>query len=164
MISADGVECDPAKVEAVKAWKPPHNVRFVRSFLGTVGYYRRFIKSFAEIAKPLFDLLKKNRRFVWTDACQRAFRTLQQKLVTAPVMAYPQDEGQFILDTDASAYAIGGVLSQVQTGKDGQPAERVIAYASRTMQARETRYCARRREFCQAFPPIFVGTQSDYTN
>ena len=76
VISADGVECDPAKVEAVKAWKPPHNVRFVRSFLGTVGYYRRFIKSFAEIAKPLFDLLKKNRRFVWTDACQRAFRTL----------------------------------------------------------------------------------------
>ena len=72
VISADGVECDPAKVEAVQKWLPPTSVYQVQSFLGTIGYYRRFIKAFAEIAQPLFALTKKTHRFRWTSACQAA--------------------------------------------------------------------------------------------
>ena len=147
VISAQGVSCDPQKIEAVQKWTAPRTVKQVRSFVGTVGHYKRFIKNFAGICKPLHDLTKKNAKFVWSDECEQAFQTLRNCLITAPVMAYPRDEGLYILDTDASATAIGAVLSQVQVNEESrEEEERVIAYASRVLQPRETRYCTRRRE------------------
>ena len=146
IVSAEGIKCDPKKVEAVKNWVRPNNYRDVQVFLGTVNYYNRFIKDFSKIAHPLRKIPKDKRLFEWTIECEEAFQTLKGALVTAPVMAYPQAEGLYILDTDASAFAIGGVLAQMQTSTDGDPQERVIAYSSRSLQGREQRYCTRRRE------------------
>ena len=96
----------------------PQYTRCVRSW--EVGYYRRFIKAFVKMAQPLFALTKKTHRFQWTGACQAAFELLKKRLTTAPIIAHPQDEGQLMLDTDASAYAIGAVLSPMQPNKERQ--------------------------------------------
>ena len=90
MISADGVSTDPDKIRAVEQWPTPSNVSDVRSFLGLASYYRRFIEDFAEIASPLHRLTAKSiERFQWSSECDRAFRSLKEKLVTAPVLAFP---------------------------------------------------------------------------
>ena len=146
IISGDGVRCDPEKIKAVKDWKPPRHLKQVRSFLGLVNYYRRFIRNYTDLAIPLYDLQRKKTKFRWGDAEQRAFEELRAALISAPVMAFPQEQGRYILDTDASGYAIGGVLSQLQRDETGAEVERVIAYASRRLQGREQRYCARKRE------------------
>ena len=146
VVSNEGVSCDPEKVEAVARWTAPRTVRQVRTFLGTVGYYKRFIKGYADICRPLYDLTKKGVKFEWSPDCEDSFQTLKQRLLCAPIMGYPREEGQYILDTDASGFAIGAVLSQVQTDPDGSTHDRVISYASRVLRAPETRYCARRRE------------------
>ena len=140
-ISAEGTSCEKKKVEAVLEWPSPSNLTEVRSFLGTCSYYRKFIPCFADIACPLTNLTKKGVKFVWSSACQEAFETLKQRLVSAPVLAYPTREGQFILDTDASAMAIGAVLSQIQDGE-----ERVIAYASSSLPKAKQNYCTTYRE------------------
>lgn len=170
IISGSGVKCDPSKVEAVRKWHSPRTQRQVRTFLGTTNYYRKFIKSYAGIARPLYELTKKNKKFHWNSDCEEAFQMLKESLVSAPIMAFPQPQGTFILDTDASGYAIGGVLSQLQKDEDGEEVERVIAYASRTLTETERRYCARRREllaivhFAKHFdvylrgPPIIIRT------
>ena len=106
----------------MKDWPVPRTVTHVRQFLGFTAYYRKFISDFSEIAQPLTNLTKKSVRFYGDGKCQHAFETLKQLLVTAPVLAYPTDEGDNVLDTDASNYAMGAVLSQVQNGE-----ERVIA-------------------------------------
>ena len=163
VISAEGISCDPAKVEAVKNWSTPRSARQVQVFLGTVNYYNRFIKDYSEIARPLFGAAnRKYKRFSWTPECQQAFETLRRALISAPIMAFPRREGLFVLDTDASAFAIGAVLSQRQVD-DGVERERVIAYSSRTLEGREQRYCTRRREllaivhFVKVFKPYLYG-------
>ena len=105
------------------------------------GYYRRFAEGFAAVATPLHALTGKNVPFQWSNECQIAFDELKRRLTSAPVLAMPQDDGMYILDTDASVEAIGGVLHQIQEGK-----ERVIAYQSRTLSAQEKNYCTTRQE------------------
>jgi hypothetical protein len=141
IVSPEGVATDPAKVEAVHKWPQPRNVHHVRSFLGTCSYYRRFIKGFATIAKPLHQLTEKQIDFKWTTECQQAFETLKHLLTSAPILGYPSTASPFLLDTDASGFGIGAVLSQVQEG-----VERVIAYFSRTLNKAERNYCVTRRE------------------
>lgn len=105
-------------------------------------YYRRFVKDFAGIARPLCDLSGKNSIFKWTGECQDAFERLKSMLTGAGIMAYPLTAGgQFVLDTDASGKAIGGVLSQVQDGK-----KRVVPFASRTLNKAERNFCVTDRE------------------
>ena len=140
-MSSDGVKTDPAKIEAVKSWPTPTSQTEVRSFLGLASYYRRFILNFSDVVKPLTNLTKKEQPFIWTPECDEAFNTMKQMLTTAPILAYPQLDVNFILDTDASNYAIGAVLSQEQDGN-----ERVIAYASKTLNRAEQNYCVTRRE------------------
>ena len=140
------MRCDPDKVKAVQEWRTPRNLRQVRSFVGLVNYYRRFIRNYADLAIPLYDLRKKKTRFHWGEAEQKSFEKLKMALTSAPVMAFSQEKGRYILNTDASGYAIGGVLSQLQVDNDGIEQEPVIAYASRRLQGREQRYCARKRE------------------
>ena len=111
-----------------------------------VCYYNKFIRNFAEISRPLYDLLVKNRKFVWGDEQQAAFLKLKEALVSAPILAYPSANGRYILDTDASNFAYGAVLSQLQEDENGIEQERVIAYFSKTLSQAEQRYCARRRE------------------
>ena len=93
------------------SWPVPTSVKEVRSFLGLAGYYRRFIKDYAEKAAPLHALTKKNQRFQWTHETQGAFELLKQALSTPPILAMPRDTGGFILDTDACDMTIGAVLS-----------------------------------------------------
>ena len=146
VISSQGVKTDPIKTEAVRQWHAPKNVRHVRSFLGMVCYYNKFIKNYARIAMPLYELLGKKKKWEWSATHQEAFEKLKEALVSAPILAYPRPEGRYILDTDASNFAYGAVLSQIQRNEKGEDEEKVIAYYSKTFNGAEQRYCARRRE------------------
>ena len=137
----EGIRCDRGKVESVRDWPEPSNVTEVRSFLGLASYYRKFIKNFSEKTSPVTKHTKKGQPFVWDKRCQAAFDQLKQDLTTAPVLAYPRRDGTFSLDTDASGYSVGAVLSQVQDGE-----EKVVACASKTLCPGRQRYCVTYRE------------------
>ena len=128
VISQDGVSTSPEKVEAVKNWPVPKTRKHVRSFLGLMSYYRKYIANFSTLAKPLTYLTSIFVPFTWTPECQNAFDSLKQRLITEPILGHPFEGGIFILDTDASDVGIGGVLSQVQNDR-----EVVICYASHTI-------------------------------
>ena len=141
VVSADGIAADEDKTVTVRDWPVPKDKNQLRSYLGLCTYYRKFVKNFARIAAPLHRLTKKEERFNWTEECQQAFEELKERLVTAPVLAYPNASDLFVLDTDASSCSIGGVLSQIQQGQ-----EHVIAYFSRSLSSPERNYCVTRRE------------------
>ena len=141
VVSDRGVECDPEKVEAVRNYEAPRDLSELRCFLGFVGYYRRFIRDFATKAGPLTELLRKDTPYRWTDACQEAFEALREPLTREPLLVYPKFDREFILDTDASGFGVGGVLSQLYDGE-----EKVIAYASRTLRSTQKNYCTTKRE------------------
>ena len=141
IVSAAGISTDPKKTESIDSWPPPKSIRDVRSFIGLCSYYRRFVKGFADIAKPLYMLMEKDAVFSWTAECEQAFQTLKSALVTPPILAYPSEKEVFILDTDASSVGLGAVLSQVQDG-----VEKVVAYYSRVLSSTERKYCVTRRE------------------
>jgi len=113
----------------------PKNVRQIKIFLGLSGYYRRFIKNYSAIARPMTALLKKDVKFNWDDNCQKAFDKLKSILCSEPILQYPDFTKQFILTTDASGKAIGAILSQGEIGSDLP-----ISYASRTLNTGEVNY------------------------
>ncbi|MCW4334348.1 MAG: RNase H-like domain-containing protein, partial [Candidatus Thiodiazotropha endolucinida] len=118
-VSENGIKPDFSKIEAVKCIHRPTNVTELRKFLGFTSYFRKFVKDYATIAKPLYNLTKKTVSWKWEPECEKSFQTLKEKLVSYPVLAYPDiNGGQFILDCDASDYGIGAVLSQVQNGDE----------------------------------------------
>ena len=108
----------PDKVKAIENWPPCKNLTEVRSFMGICGYYRRFVKNFSAIAAPLFNLMKKDVQFVWDDQCQSAFENLKQHLMTEPILSLPIDDGEYVLDTDASNFALGAILQQRINGEE----------------------------------------------
>jgi hypothetical protein len=111
-ISEKGIEVDRAKIKAIDKLLPPTTVKGVRSFLGHSGFYRRFIKDFSKISKPLYSLLLKDTKFQFDEECKTAFMLLKKKLVTAPIVIAPDWEKPFELMCDASDYAVGAVLGQ----------------------------------------------------
>ncbi|KAK1618870.1 hypothetical protein QYE76_024387 [Lolium multiflorum] len=131
IVSAEGVAVDPSKVAAVTEWESPKNAKEIRSFLGLAGYYRRFIENFSKIAKPMTELLKKEKKFIWTDECEASFQELKQRLVSAPVLCLPDINKDFQVYCDASRQGLGGVLMQ-----DGK----VVCYASRQLKQHERNY------------------------
>ena len=131
IVSKDGVSTDPSKVEAVVNWPQPNSVREVRGFLGLTGWYRVFIMSYAKIASPLTSILKKTNYFEWNDKAQASFEKLKDALVNAPVLKLPDFTKSFLVITDASGQAIGGVLTQ-----EGRP----VAYTSRKLRLHELNY------------------------
>ena len=141
VVSSEGIHTDPDKVEAIRDWPTPITKTQVRSFLGTTGYYRRFVLDYAKIAQPLHKVAEKNGVFEWNDECEGAFNKLKMALISAPILAYPREDGSYIMDTDASNFAIGCVLSQIQDGE-----EKVIAYGSKALSKEERNYCVTRRE------------------
>jgi hypothetical protein len=112
VISENGIEVDKAKVETVKQLPPPTDVKSLRSFLGHVGFYRRFIKDFTKITKPLTHLLQKDVAFDFDEKCIAAFQTLKSVLASAPIIQPPDWSQPFEIMCDASDYAIGAVLGQ----------------------------------------------------
>nr|GFA80829.1 retrotransposon protein, putative, Ty3-gypsy subclass [Tanacetum cinerariifolium] len=131
VIDSGGIHVDPAKIEAIKSWAAPTTPTEVRHFLGLAGYYRRFIKKFSLIAKPLTKLTQKNKPFVWGNNKEEAFQTLKRKLCSAPILSLPEGSEDFVVYCDASLRGFGAVLMQ---------REKVIAYASRQLRKNEENY------------------------
>jgi hypothetical protein len=127
-ISKDGISIDPSKVQEVMEWKPPKSIHQIRSFLGLAGYYRRFIPDFSRIAKLMTKLLKNGVKFMWSEACKKAFHTLRQHLTSALLLVQLDNSKPFEVFYDASGTRLGCVLMQ-----EG----RVIAYASRALRPHE---------------------------
>src|SRR5699024_9545971 len=118
IITANGVKPNPEKIRAIVDYPTPTNTKAIKQFLGLLGYYRKFIKDFAAIAKPLTNLLKKDVNFIWNVEQQNAFQTFKHVLINEPILQYPDYSKPFILTTDASNFAIGAILSQGEIGKD----------------------------------------------
>ena len=127
-ISARGIEVDIAKVEVTEKLPPPTSVKGIRSFLGHAGFYRRFIKDFSKIAKPLSNLLMQGVVFTFDEQCKQAFMTLKGKLISAPIVVTPDWALPFELMCDASDFAVGAVLGQKK-----DKVFRAIYYASMTL-------------------------------
>ena len=156
IVSADGIRTDPEKVSAVQNWPQIKGIKDLRKFLGFTSYYRKFLKDYAQVCKPLNDLLvghhtnkkgakskkKKPAPWKWGEQEQRAVDTIIEKLTNPPVLAYADFSLPFILNIDASGTGLGAVLYQKQDGR-----ERVIAYASRSLRNPERSYPAHKREF-----------------
>ena len=149
VVSEQGVETDPEKVKAVKDWPIPKTVTEVRSFLGFANHYRRFLKGYANIARPLNKLIsgdnakRKSAEVKWEEEHQVAFQGLKDLLSAAPVLAYADYQKPFTLNTDASGFGLGAALYQ----KDDEGHERPVAYASRTLTKCEKKYPAHKMEF-----------------
>jgi hypothetical protein len=111
VVSAQGVATDSSKIESIRTWTAPTNLKELRGFLGLTGYYRKFIKNYAVISQPLTALLKKGVVFMWTSLAESAFLVLKQVLITAPVLALPDFSQQFVIHTDACDAGIGAVMS-----------------------------------------------------
>jgi transposase InsO family protein/predicted aspartyl protease len=136
VVNAEGIAVQQHKVQAVRDWPTPKDKKEVRGFLGLTGYYRRFIKEYGQLAMPLTDLLHETVKFKWGEKEQQALDALKERLTQAPVMAHPDHDRQFILHTDASGFAVSGVLSQKQD--DGKV--RPVAYLSKKMDKAEINY------------------------
>ena len=171
VVSGKGISTNPKKVEAVAKWPSPKTVYDVRSFLGFVGYYGRFIKNFSRISKPIREVITglenqskraaKKTHIDWTDAANTAFEQLKTMCVSTPILAYPNYQLPFSLHTDSSTDGLGAVLYQKQNGK-----QRVIAYASRSVSKAESNYPAHKLEFlalkwavCEKFHEYLYGSK-----
>ena len=141
VVSAAGIGADPAKCQQVRDWPVPRDLHEVRSFVGLCSYYRRHIQGFTELATPLYELATKGMDFEWMERRNEAFRQLKNGLTSAPILGFPQEEGLWYLDTDASDIGMGAVLSQIQDRE-----ERVIAYVSKSLEGSEQRYCTAHKE------------------
>jgi len=130
-VSELGISVDSSKVSTVREWGYPTILREVHSFLGLVGYYRRFVQGFFKIAGPLTNLTHKGVPFIWDDACQLAFDELKDKLTSAPVLALLTPGVEYLVYTDASLQGLGGVLQQE---------DQAITYASRKLKPHERNY------------------------
>ena len=135
IVSKDGMKVNPENIAKILDAKSPCNQKQVKSVLGMTGYYRKFIKNYAKIAAPLHDLLKKDKKFCWSEEAEIAFKELKHKLVTAPILRYPQFDKEFVLSTDSSDFSIGYVLSQVHDGK-----ELPICYGGRALRNNELKW------------------------
>nr|GFB34754.1 reverse transcriptase domain-containing protein [Tanacetum cinerariifolium] len=140
-ISKKGTEVDKAKIKIISELPHPTTVKGIRSFLGHAGFYRRFIKDFSKISRPMTHLLEKNSPFIFSNECIQVFRTLKDKLTEAPILIAPNWDQPFELMCDASDYAVGAVLGQ-RIEKHFQP----IQYASKTMNQAETNYTTTEKE------------------
>lgn len=131
-----------AKVKAIRECDRPKNRRELRRFLGCIGYYRRFLRNFSTVVTPLTELLKKDRKFVWDDECEKSFEDAKNVLVSYPVMLAPNFEKSFVLATDASNVGAGAVLLQ----EDDQGVEHPVCYYSKKFSSAQRNYSVIEKE------------------
>ncbi|WMV45866.1 hypothetical protein MTR67_039251 [Solanum verrucosum] len=131
IISSKGIEVDPRKTDTIRSWPRPLTNSDIRSFLGLAGYYRRFVVVFSSSASPLSTLTQKKDKFIWSEACEKSFQELKDRLTSTPVLTLPEGTNSFVVYCDASRIGLGRVL--MQNGK-------VIAYASRQLKVHEKNY------------------------
>jgi hypothetical protein len=131
VLSAGGVSVDPSKITSIMERKTPTNPTEVRAFLGLAGYYRKFVEGFSSIARPLTQLLKKDKKFEWTEKCEQSFQELKKRLVIAPILTMPDITMSFDVYCNASKFGLGSVLMQD---------DKVIAYLSRQLHPHELNY------------------------
>ncbi|CAM8906093.1 unnamed protein product [Rhodiola kirilowii] len=161
LVSKRGVEVDKAKIHVIEQLPPPKNQKGVRSFLGHAGFYRRFIKDFSKIAKPLTRLLCNNMDFNFDEGCLEAFEKLKKNLVSAPIVQPPKWDLPFELMCDASDYAIGAVLGQRVEKK-----LHVIYYVSKVLDSAQMNYTTIEKELLavvyafEKFRPYLVATKT----
>lgn len=141
VITKEGVRPDTKKVECINNYPTQKNSKDIKSFLGLVGYYRKFIQNFSKMAKPLTELLKQGQPFIWTDRCQETFSFFKEVLTEEPLLQHPDFSKPFVVTSDASNIAIGAVLSQGKIGSDLP-----ISYASRTLNKAEKNYNTTEKE------------------
>lgn len=165
IISKEGIATDPRKIDAIKNWPELKSVQQVQQFMGLVNYYRDHIKGMATISKPLTDIQANHLKDVdfstlWKDKQRQAFTALKEALTSTPVLAIPDMNQPFFVTTDASGFAMGGALEQLQNGK-----RRVIAYMSKKFTAVETRWSPYERELfaifsaCKAWRHYIAGAR-----
>ena len=142
VVSEDGIQVDPEKVEAVKEMQEPKTVKQVRRFIGMSSYYRRFVPNFSTIAAPLTELTRKNTKFVWTQKHQEAFEKLKTSLINTPILCYPDYSKMFQIHCDASDIALGSVLMQ----KDEDGIDHPVSYFSRKFNNAEINYTVTEKE------------------
>jgi hypothetical protein len=158
VVTASGVKPDERKVAAIMGFPTPNSQKDIKSFLGLAGYYRRFIDNFSAIARPLTELLKKDKEWEWNEKKQASFDIVKSKLTNAPLLQYPNFNEPFIVTSDASGYAIGAILRQGKLNSD-----KPIAYASRTLNGAELNYSTVEKELlaivwaCKHFRPYLLG-------
>ena len=150
VVSAEGIKPDPKAVAKLRDWEIPRNKTEMQSFLGFANYYREFIPWHAQKVAPLHAITGLNATFAWGAAQQQAFNEIKQALIDATTLAQPDSEGKFVLDTDASAVAISGILHQWQ-GPPGQRRLRPIVYGSKKLTATQAKYGAPKLEMYAAY-------------
>ena len=155
VLSDEGITASPDKIKAFKQYPTPKGVKDVRAFIGLASFYRRLVPEFAELAKPLTTLTRKDQQFTWGPTQKEAFERLKERLCSAPLLAFPDFKLPFILTTDASKVAVGAILSQVQNG-----IERPIAYASRQLNNAERAYTVSEQEMLAL---VWATKNSDVT-
>jgi hypothetical protein len=141
LVSKRGIEVDRAKIEVIEQLPPLVNIKGIRSFLGHCGFYRRFIKDFSHIDRPLTNLLAKDVPFEFDDACLESFNTLKEALISAPIIQPHNWSLPFEIMCDASDYAMGAVLGQTKDRK-----HHAIAYASKTLTGAQLNYATTKKE------------------
>lgn len=157
-VSPNGISVQDGKMKAITEWPIPKSRDDVMSFLGTVNYHRKFIKDYAQLSRPLYDLYHSKQKFEWNDAHQNAFDALKTCMTNPPILAFPNDKYLFVLDCDASNVAIGAEL--LQCHPEG---EKVIAYASYSLTPAQRKYCTTRKEllalvtFVRSFRHYLLG-------
>lgn len=131
-----GIRMDPEKIAAIQEWETPKSLKEVRSFLGFANFYRRFIKNYSDIAKPLIDLTRKDTAFNWTKEADSSFKLFKELFTTAPVLMHFDPDKETVVEADSSGYCIGGLLSQY----DDKGLLRPVAYYSRKNSPAECNY------------------------
>ena len=150
VVSAEGVKPDPKAVAKVRDWEIPRTKTEMQSFLGFANYYREFVPWHAKLVAPLHAVTGLNVTFAWGPEQRKAFNEIEKALIAATVLAQPDSEGEFVLDTDASSVAISGILHQWQ-GHPGQRRLRPIVYGSKKLTITQAKYGAPKLEMYAAY-------------